>query len=162
MLTVGRELPVRAAVGVPNDPSRVMAARLEERIQVVVMATGTLPTAVPPAIRLKFTLEGETETLSDSESVAFRATVAVLELTWPRVARQARHPANPSIKQILLVAAAFRIFHPAVIFEAPTAGHRSIRRTVLAVQQCFLSAQVTRRIRVYRTDTAVQENEFRP
>jgi hypothetical protein len=57
------------------------------------MATGALPTAVPPATSVKLTVLGVAETLMDSASVAFSVMVTVFEFSCAiaeRAARQAR------------------------------------------------------------------------
>src|ERR1700730_5168961 len=66
--------------------------------QVVVIATGALPFEVPLAARVKFTVAGLADTVSDSARTAFRATVAVLELsawafeTWVTITANPKTP----------------------------------------------------------------------
>src|ERR1700738_5370121 len=57
-----------------------MLVRALLNAQVVVIATGALPFTVPLGTRVKFTVAGAAETVSDSASTAFNATVALFEL----------------------------------------------------------------------------------
>jgi hypothetical protein len=70
---------VKAAVALEKYPTRVTAVRAPLKTQEVVMATGVDPVATPPLTKGIVTALGVAATVSDSVSVALRATVAVLE-----------------------------------------------------------------------------------
>jgi hypothetical protein len=81
MLTVG-DPPESAAVVDEKYPSNTTLARPEAITQVVVIATGALPVAVPPATSVKLTVEGVAATVNDSDKTAFKVTDTVLEFSW--------------------------------------------------------------------------------
>src|ERR1700733_4439248 len=68
------------------------------RVQVVVIATGWFPFEVPLAARVKFTVAGLAETVSDSAMTALRLTVAAVEFTacawetWPIASASVKAP----------------------------------------------------------------------
>ena len=70
---------VSAARALEKKPTSVTAVRLALKTQVVVIATGDEPAAVPPDTRGMLTVAGVAATVRDSPRVAFRATLAVLE-----------------------------------------------------------------------------------
>jgi hypothetical protein len=95
-----------------------MFARPELSTQVVVIATGTLPVAVPPDTSANDIEVGDTPTVRLSDRVAVSATLAVLEFNWlyPRAPKTKNHSvaiATPRqthlIKYFMLCALGLRI-----------------------------------------------------
>ena len=79
-----------------------MLVRAFPRARVVVIATGALPFAVPLAARVKFTVAGLAETVSDSASIAFKATVAVFELEPGRLRLVSSKPRVPTLPGVFV------------------------------------------------------------
>jgi hypothetical protein len=159
ILTTGDALPARAAVAVAKYPSRTTFARLEARTQVVVIATGTLPVAVPPATRLKVIVVGVAETLIDSARVAFRVTVTVFELSWPSIERPDRRADKTNSRMM------FRGFRVEMCFNPLTIAHlhdaASLRWITGAVYTLFFGEMHRQSDDVQNRNTLGDEFVFR-
>jgi hypothetical protein len=95
---------VKAAVAEAKYASRITFARLAARVHVVVMATGALPLAVPPATSAKVTAVGEAETVKVSLKVAVNDTLPTVEFNWPTATPETRtRAAAMNVKRIELL-----------------------------------------------------------